>query len=86
MKWVRQKDTWDQVCSRLDDSEVCVRMIPLMDILVNVLAFLYAHGSIQHIICNVLTNFLPCSHTVNPNNETCLVTYATWLMYTQLFL
>ena len=40
-------------------------------------------------ICNrnVFTNFLPCSHTITPNNETCLVncavslTCTTWLMY-----
>ena len=46
-----------------------------------------AHSPIQHIICNrnVFTNFLPCSHTINPNTETCLVTCAvsltcaTWL-------
>ena len=45
------------------------------------------HSPMQHIICNsnVLTNFLPCSHAINPNNETCLVTCAvsltcaTWL-------
>ena len=38
----------------------------------------YAHSSIQHIICdrNVFTNFLPCSHAIIPNNETCLVTCA----------
>ena len=49
----------------------------------------YAHSPIQHIICNrnVFTNFLPCSHAINPNNETCLVTCAvsltcaTWLTY-----
>ena len=41
---------------------------------------------------NVLTNFLPCSHSIDPNNKTCLVTCAasltcvTWLMYTQFFL
>ena len=41
------------------------------------------------IICNrnVFTNFLPCSHAINPNNKTCLVTCAvsltcaTWLTY-----
>ena len=44
---------------------------------------------VQYIIRynNVFTNFLPCSHAINPNNETCLVTCAvsltcaTWLMY-----
>ena len=55
----------------------------------------YAHSSIQHNIkCNrnVFTNFLPCSHAINPNNEACLVTCAesltcaTWLMYAQVFL
>ena len=49
----------------------------------------YMHSTIQNnIICNrnVFTNFLPCFHTINPNNETCLVTCAvsltcaTWLM------
>ena len=46
-----------------------------------------AHSPVQHIICNrdVFTNFLPCSHAINPSNETCLVTCAvsltcaTWL-------
>ena len=55
---------------------------------------IYAHSSIQHILCNrnAFTNFLPCSHSINPNNETCLVTCAvsltcaTWLMYAQFFL
>ena len=28
---------------------------------------------------NVLTNFHPCSHSINPNNETCLVTCATYV-------
>ena len=57
----------------------------------------YTHSSIQHIIIilcnrNVFTNFLPCSHAINPNNETCLVTCAvsltcaTWLMYAQFLL
>ena len=47
----------------------------------------YAHGPIQHIISirNGFTNFMRCSHAINPNNETCLVTCtvsltcATWL-------
>ena len=52
--------------------------------------------TVQHyyVICNrnVSTNFLPYSHTINPNNETCLVTCAvpltcaTWHMYAQFFL
>ena len=51
----------------------------------------YVHSPIQHIICNrnVFTNFLPCSHEINSNNETCLVICAvslTWLMYTQISL
>ena len=34
-------------------------------------------------ICNrnVFSNFLPCSHAINPNNETCQVTCTTWLTY-----
>ena len=42
-------------------------------------------SSIKHIIYDrdVFTNFLPCSHAINPNNETCLVTCATWLMCAQ---
>ena len=51
----------------------------------------YAHSPIQIIICNrnVITNFLPCSHAINPNNETCLVTCAVsltlaWLATTVL--
>ena len=52
----------------------------------------YAHRSIQHIICNknVFTNFLPCSHAISSNNETCLVTCAvsptcaTWLTYVRI--
>ena len=55
---------------------------------------IYALGPIQHIICNrnVFTNFLPRSHAINPNDETCLVTCAvsltcaTWLKYAQFFL
>ena len=40
----------------------------------------------------MFTNFLPRSHAINPNNETCLVTCAVsltcaiWLMYAQFFL
>ena len=43
----------------------------------------YAHSPIQHIICNrnVFTNFLPCSHAINPNNETCLVTCAMYMAF-----
>ena len=51
-------------------------------------------SNILHVIFNrhVFTNFLPCSHAINPNNETCLVTCAvsltcaTWLVYTQFSL
>ena len=45
--------------------------------------------SMATLVKNVFTNFLPCSHAINPNNETCLVTCAvsltcaTWLMYAQ---
>ena len=37
--------------------------------------------SIQHISCNgdVFTIFLPCFQSINPNNETCLVTCAVSL-------
>ena len=38
---------------------------------------------IQLICANEITKFPPCSHAINPNNETCLVTCATWLLYTQ---
>ena len=58
--------------------------------------YVYVWDQLQHIInilriCNrnVITNFLPCSNAISPNNETCLVTcaiYSTWLMYTQFFL
>ena len=34
----------------------------------------------------MFTNFLPCSHAINPNNEICLVTCATWLMCVHFFL
>ena len=36
-----------------------------------------------HIICNrnVFTNCLPCSHTINITNETCLVTCAVSLTF-----
>ena len=61
-----------------------------------ILQIKYAHSPIhcQHIICNVFTNIscMPCSHTINPNNETCLVTCAvslacaTWLICMHRFL
>ena len=59
----------------------------LASLMIGNLYYKYAHSSIQHIICNrnVFTNFLPRSHAINPNNETCLVTCAvsltcaTWL-------
>ena len=50
-----------------------------------------AQCNIFYEIDNVFTNFLPCSRTINPNNENCLVTCAvsltcaTWLMYAQFF-
>ena len=49
--------------------------------MVDILYCKYLHSPIQHIICNrnVFTNFLPCSHTINLNNETCLVTCAVSL-------
>ena len=60
------------------------------------LYFKYSLSSMQHInICNrnVFTNCLPCSHTINLNNETCLVTCAHisdlyfphWCVHTFLF-
>ena len=57
--------------------------------MIDILNCKYVHSPIRHTVCNrnVFTNFLPCSHTIKPNNETCLVTCtvsltcATWLMY-----
>ena len=51
-----------------------------------------AQYNIFFAIGNVFTNFLPCSHAINPNNETRLVTCAvsltcaTWLFHAQFFL
>ena len=74
--------------SRVHVIQLCLRFV-----IINNIYCKYAHSPIQHIICNrnLFTNFLPCSHLINPNNETCLVTCAvsltcaTWIMYTQIF-
>ena len=82
------------MCESVDRCGVHVIVISWLIDKIYYLYCKYAHHPIQHIICNrnVFTIFLPCSHAINPNNETCLVTCAvsltcaTWLMYSQISL